>query len=74
LAEYLDKYVPIPQHFVINNQGKEIGRVCPNMVTGLVTQKGVVCQERGCCAAFPKLVSNNRQVRAAGKPFFLRNS
>jgi hypothetical protein len=74
LTEYLGRYVPIRQHFVIDREGEETTRICPNQATGLVTQQGVVCGERGCHAAFPKLVYKNGQVRASGKPFFLRNS
>jgi hypothetical protein len=74
LTEYLGRRVRITQHYVINSKGEETARLCGNRTTGLVTQQGVVCGELGCHAAFPKLVFNNGQVRAAGKPFFLKRS
>jgi hypothetical protein len=72
LEDYEGLYVPISQHFRINKEGEEIGKVCPNQATGLVTENGVVCGERGCHAAFPKLEYHHSQIRAAGKPFFLK--
>jgi len=72
--DYLGIYVPIPQHYRIDNSGNETKTICFNQTTGEVTSQGVVCGERGCYAAFPELTYSRGQIRANGKPFFLKNN